>query len=712
MLNPAAPDQHDNINMTLQIPIPDAGKIYKMYSSRLAKLEIFTLEDILYHFPFRYDDFSLVSEIAKIQAGEIVTVRGQVLEIENVYTRNRKKIQKALLTDGSGTVEIVWYNQPYITKYIRTNDTLSVSGKADIFNRKLTFTSPEYEIISNQTAQTLHTGRLVPVYPETKGVTSKWLRRQVFKLLNEHQSEIHEYMPDLLLKKYKYEDLISCLWHIHFPESIEQSDQARERMGFDELLLIQIKAQQRRAAWEKQIKGTPFIVKKYQNKLDEFESSLPFSLTNAQKHAITQVLEDIKKEQPMNRLVQGDVGSGKTIVGTYIMYLAHLNGFQSVMMAPTEILAEQHYATIKKFLEPFGMKVALVTGSKKLKNKRHPELVSGPPAKGKEMLKSTEDDREFDVLIGTHAVLNEKISFKNLGLVVIDEQQRFGVEQRSIIRDKGKNPHFLTMTATPIPRTVALTMYGDLDISYIAEMPKGRKQIKTWLVPPEKRDGAYGWIRKQVTELHSQIFIICPFIEESENMSTVKAAKVEFERLQHEVFPDLKLGMLHGKLKGKEKDQVLEDFRNKNFDILVATPVVEVGIDIPNATVIQIEASERFGLAQLHQLRGRVGRGDKQSYCLLFTETKSPITMQRLKSMETTHSGAELAEIDLKLRGPGDVFGTAQSGTPKLKIASFADFDLVERTKYEAKNLFEHLPSYPQLQDKVESISVKKVSPD
>ncbi len=728
-------------DMTLQTPIDQAGKIYKMYSGRLAKLEIFTLEDILYHFPFRYDDFSLVSEIAKIQAGEIVTVRGQVLEIENVYTRNRKKIQKALLTDGTGSVEIVWYNQPYITKYIRTNDTISVSGKADIFNKKLTFTSPEYEIISNQTAQTLHTGRLVPVYPETKGVTSKWLRRQVFKLLQEYGSEIHEYMPESLLKKYHYDDLISCLWHIHFPESIEQSDQARERMGFDELLLIQIKAQQRRAEWEKQIKGTPFIVEKYQHKLDEFESSLPFSLTNAQKHAINQVLVDITKEQPMNRLVQGDVGSGKTIVGTYIMYLAHLNGFQSVMMAPTEILAEQHYATIKKFLEPFGMKVALVTGSKKLqknshtshpgeaktasypeghrhaavasigskvasKSKRDP--IPARPAGGA----SLQDDKLFDVLIGTHAVLNEKITFKNLGLVVIDEQQRFGVEQRSIIRDKGKNPHFLTMTATPIPRTVALTMYGDLDISYISEMPKGRKQIKTWLVPPEKRDGAYGWIRKQVAELHSQVFIICPFIEESENMSTVKAAKVEFERLQHEVFPDLKLGMLHGKLKGKEKDQVLEDFRNKTFDILVATPVVEVGIDIPNATVIQIEASERFGLAQLHQLRGRVGRGDKQSYCLLFTETKSPITMQRLKSMETTHSGAELAEIDLKLRGPGDVFGTAQSGTPKLKIASFADFDLVERTKYEAKNLFDSLSSYPQLQDKVELISVKKVSPD
>jgi ATP-dependent DNA helicase RecG len=369
-------------------------------------------------------------------------------------------------------------------------------------------------------------------------------------------------------------------------------------------------------------------------------------------------------------------------------------------------------------MEPFGINVALVTGSKKLKKqttKRHPELVSGSITKKKELLKRVQHDEvveDFDILVGTHAVLSEKIKFRKLGLVVIDEQQRFGVEQRSIIRDKGNNPHFLTMTATPIPRTVALTMYGDLDISYISEMPKGRKQIKTWLVPPEKRDGAYGWIRQQIQEFDSQIFIICPFIEESENNTTIKAAKVEFERLQKDVFPDLKLGMLHGKLKGKEKDQVLDDFRNKRFDILVATPVVEVGIDIPNATVIMIEASERFGLAQLHQLRGRVGRGDKQSYCLLFTETQSPVTMQRLKSMETTHSGAELAEIDLKLRGPGDIFGTSQSGTPKLKIASFSDFDMVERTKYEAQNLFDKLEKYPQLKEKVEEINIKKVSPD
>jgi ATP-dependent DNA helicase RecG len=317
-----------------------------------------------------------------------------------------------------------------------------------------------------------------------------------------------------------------------------------------------------------------------------------------------------------------------------------------------------------------------------------------------------------DILVGTHAVLSDKVKFDRLGFIAIDEQQRFGVEQRGIIRQKGNNPHLLTMTATPIPRTVALTMYGDLDLSYLNEMPHGRKTIKTWLVPPEKRAGAYDWIRKQVKETDSQIFIICPFIEQSENMQTVKAASKEYERLRIEVFPDLKLGLLHGKLKAKEKEHILQEFREKKFDILVATPVVEVGIDIPNATVIMIEASERFGLAQLHQLRGRVGRGDKQSYCLLFTDSRSAMNAQRLKGMETIYSGAELAELDLRLRGPGNLYGTAQHGVPKLKVASFSDTELIQKAKRAADELFPQLSSYPELEEKVNEVTLKTVSPD
>lgn len=681
-----------------------------MYSSRLEKLGIYSLEDFLYHIPFRYDDFSLVSKISAIQPGEIVTVKGQVKSIKNIYTKYGKNIQKAEVADETGSIEIVWFNQTYLTKNIKTGDFISLSGKIDFFNRKSTFISPEYELI-NDTNKQLHTGRLIPVYPETKGVSSKWLRKQVHTLLTEFKSEIKDFLPRNILEKYNYLDLYDAFSQIHFPDNINKANQARERLAFNELFLIQLKSKIRKKEWEKELLGFKFSVKEYKYQLEKTIKSLPFKLTQSQTQVLNEVLNDLTHEKPMNRLLQGDVGSGKTIIGILAIYLAHLNGFQSVIMAPTEILAEQHFNTVKKFLSPLGLKIALTTGSKKigfkkqdLRNKNKTELTENSYILNQES--------SFDVLIGTHAVLSERIKFKKLGLVIIDEQQRFGVEQRSIIRQKGNNPHFLTMTATPIPRTVALTMYGDLDISYLTDMPKGRKQIKTWLVPTEKRDSAYVWMRKEILKLKSQIFIICPFIEESESMQSVKAAKVEFERLKTEVFPDLKLNILHGKQKAKEKEQILSDFREKKFDILVATPVVEVGIDIPNATVIVIEAAERFGLAQLHQMRGRVGRGGKQSYCLLFTESPSIHTVTRLKTMESNNNGADLAELDLKLRGPGDVFGTAQSGLPKLKIANFSDFSLIQKTKYEAEHISESLSNFPKLQEKLNDLTLTKVSPD
>ncbi len=714
----------------LQTSLTRASRIYKMYSSRLEKLGIFTLNDFLWHLPFRYDDFSLISKIAQIQAGEAVTIHGQVISIKNIFTKYGKKIQKAIISDDTGSIEVVWYNQTFLTKYIHVNDQISLSGKADLFNNKVVLTSPDFEIISeNQPINPneslhLHTGRLVPIYPETKGVSSKWLRKQIHSLLKELKDEIQDFMPDAIISKYSYPKLNDALSQIHFPESLEKAERARERLAFDELFLLQLKSKRRRVDWDKNLKGYPLSVDKYQKEINKFIESIPFTLTTSQTKAIHEILRDMMKEKPMNRLLQGDVGSGKTIVGIYAIYIAYLNGFQSVLMAPTEILAEQHYLTIKKFLEPFGVKIALATSSKKegfkkqdsrSKNavhNRHPELVSGSQNNINKMLKQVQHDNYFDVLIGTHAVLNEKIKFNKLGLVIIDEQQRFGVEQRSSIRGKGVDPHFLTMTATPIPRTVALTMYGDLDISYLNELPSGRKRIKTWLIPQEKRDASYDWIKKQIKELRSQVFIICPFIEESENMQTIKAAKVEFERLKMEIFPDLRLEMLHGKLKGKEKDQILSDFREKKFDILVATPVVEVGIDIPNATVILIEAAERFGLSQLHQLRGRVGRSDKQSYCLLFSETKAVQSITRLKALEIKHIGSELAELDLKLRGPGDIFGTTQSGLPKLKAASFSDFSLIKKARYEAEQIFSNLSIYPLLEEKLSDLTNAKVSPD
>src|SRR5680860_216136 len=487
--------------MDLNSSVNKASRLYKMYAKRLEKLGIYTFKDFLYHVPFRYDDFSLISKIGSVQAGETVTIRGEIIEISNEYTRRFKKIQKAKVKDKSGEINVIWFNQPYLLKTIRRGDTVSLSGKIE---------------------------------------------------------------------------------KIHFPKDHLESEEARKRLSFDELFLMQLQVIKRKTEWSKNIKGFSFKVKENKEKIDDFISSLPFKLTNAQEKVLSEIYLDLGKEKPMNRLLEGDVGSGKTVVSAITMYIAYLNNFQSVLMAPTEILASQHFNTLNNFFSPLGIKVVLVTGNKKI----------------------SIQDLDFSILVGTHAVLSDKIDYKNLGLVIIDEQQRFGVEQRALIRKKGNNPHFLTMTATPIPRTIALSMYGDLDLSVIDEMPIGRKRVKTWLTPHHKRKDAYKWIEEEIKTNKIQVFVICPFIEESETMTTVKAATKELEILKKQIFPNLKLDILHGKLKAKEKEEVLNNFKNKKFDILVATPVVEVGIDVPNATIILIEAADRFGLSQLHQLRG------------------------------------------------------------------------------------------------------------
>jgi len=678
-----------------------------MYASKLPKLELYTVGDLIYHIPHRYDNFTIISPIGEVQSGEIVTIQGKITAFKNQYTRSRVTLQKATLADETGEIELVWFNQPFLSRVIKVGDTMSIAGNVEGSIHRLTLKPSEYEVIS-EGEETIHTGRLVPIYSQTTGITSKWLRKQIYSLLHELRGTITDFLPDHLRERYQLLPLEEALWKIHFPSSLEEAEKARERLAFDELFLMQTKALERRKIWETETHGAAFSVTNHQANIEKLKKSLPFELTHAQQKALDAIFVDVAKTQPMNRLVQGDVGSGKTIVAGISMYLAHLNGFQSVLMAPTEILAQQHYKTISTLLAPFGVTVDLVTSSQNsIKNK----VVSSKKDE-KNKLDTGYTLHDTDILIGTHAVLSEKISFTNLGLVVIDEQQRFGVAQRGIIRNKGNNPHLLTMTATPIPRTVALTMYGDLDLSYLDEMPKGRKVIKTWFVPPEKRDGAYEWIEKEIKDLDSQAFIICPFIEESESNITVKAATKEFERLAIDVFPHLKLGMLHGRQKAKEKEQVLNDFKEKKFEILVATPVVEVGIDIPNATVIMIEAADRFGLAQLHQLRGRVGRGDKQSYCLLFSESTSQKTSERLHAMERTNIGAELSELDLRLRGPGDIYGTSQHGAVRLKVASFSDFDLIEKAKAAAVDTFEKITTYPLLKKRLDEVKISDVSPD
>jgi len=696
--------------MELHTPITEAGRLFQMRAGLLENLDIKTIKDLIFHIPHRYDDFTIISKIAQVQAGETVTIQGEVLEIKNEYLRGGRKLQKGKIQDETGSIAVSWFNQPFIPKVLSVGQHVSLSGRVGEFAHKPTLESPEYEVLLENTPP-LHTGRLVPIYPETKGLSSKWLRRQIYNLLSASEEKLSEYLPDDILITHQLLQLKDALWQVHFPISYEQVAKARERLAFEELFFLQLAATHRRTLWKTQTKGNALNVKTFEKDIQNLKDSLPFTLTGAQEKALLDIFSDMSSPQPMNRLLEGDVGSGKTVVSAIAMYLTHLNGYQSVLMAPTEILAQQHYATIQNLLAPFKLNIHLITGSIKSQVTNPSPLGEAGKSQTKTKILNTKYQIP-DILIGTHAVLSKNVTFKNLGLVVIDEQQRFGVEQRSILRSKGIQPHLLTMTATPIPRTVALTLYGDLDLSFLDEMPIGRMKIKTWVVPEEKRDAGYTWIKKQIKETDSQIFVICPFIEASETMTTIKAASKEYERLKKDVFQGFKLGLLHGRMKGKEKDAVLSDFKNKKYDILVATPVVEVGIDVANATIIVIEAAERFGLAQLHQLRGRVGRGNKQSYCLLYTDNPSATTLQRLKAMETMHNGASLAEIDYKLRGPGELYGTSQHGRLKLKIASFGDTDLMVKTKKEAEKIYPDLVNYPTLLSYITSIEEKQISPD
>lgn len=645
----------------------------------LKKLGVETVKDLLYYIPFRYDDFSLISPINHVQPGETVTVKGTITAFHNAFTKSGKKLQEVKVSDETGTLDIIWFNQPFLVRVLPVGTNVRLAGKIDWFGHKLVMSSPSYEVTGpGPVSESLHTGRLVPIYPETEGISSKWLRGRIAFALEQVLVSIVDALPDFGLMP-----LPQAIQTVHFPQTKDQAEAARRRLAFDELFFLQLRAWEERHIWENSKRSYPNRIEK--NEVTKLKNSLPFTLTDDQNTATHEILTDLTRAYPMNRLLEGDVGAGKTVVAMIAMYVAHLNGLQSVLMAPTQILAEQHYATIKGFLEPLGVQIGLVTGSTKSDTK--------------------------DILIGTHALLSKNITFNRLGLVVIDEQQRFGVLQRSALEKvtkRGKTPHLLTMTATPIPRTVARTMMGNLDLSILATIPDGRKKVKTWVVPNEKREKSYPWITAQIKETGGQVFVICPLIEESETMLTVKSAKAEYERLVS-LFPGLSLGLLHGRMKPKEKNTVLDEFRQGNTQILVATPVVEVGIDIQNATIMVIEAAERFGLSQLHQLRGRVGRGELQSYCLLFTEQEDEQTLTRLKAMETTHSGPILAEIDLKLRGPGDLFGTRQHGITDLHIARWTDASLIAETGSAVKELVSRDPSltaFPLLREKLRESTI------
>ncbi len=671
--------------MDLQTSLSSLPGIGPYFGKKMEKLELFTLRDLIFHFPFRYDDYSVIKKAAEAQIGEIVTLQGEIWSIKNIYTRYGKILTQAIFNDGTSPVTLTWFNQSYLTKSISTGDKLQISGKLAKYKNKLSIMVPQWEKMTE--GKGIHTGRLVPVYPESSGVTSKSLRTKIDKYLNLVLNKIPDPLPDkirgnmLILK--------DALAKIHFPKNQDEIRLARERLGFDELFYVFLATQKARLNWREKPLVNQWVVKKAD--IDKFSKSLPFKLTKSQKKVIDEIIGDLKKDYPMNRLLQGEVGSGKTVVAGLFIYLASLNDFSCFLMAPTEILAWQHCETLTRLLEPFGITVGLYTGSKKFTKSQ----ITSP-----------------NVIIGTHALLSDKLTAQNVGLVIIDEQHRFGVDQRTRLRQKGPAPHFLTMTATPIPRTVALTLYGDLDLSIIDELPKGRQKVKTYVVPEEKRAASYNFIAKHIIA-GEQAYVITPLIDESETFVSVKAAKKELEKL-NSIFPKFNLGLLHGRMKSAEKEDVINKFRSNEIHILVSTSVVEVGMDIPNATIMVIEGAERYGLAQLHQLRGRIGRGSKQSFCLLYASDTAASDRQRLKIMEKTFDGLKLAELDLKIRGGGAIFSTAQHGRFEFKIARLSNLPLIEKTKQAAATILAEnlkLDKYPALQAQLQRLA-KDVMPD
>ena len=664
----------------LDSPVTALVGIGPRQAAKLARLGVRTIRDLLYLFPRRYNDFSSLKTINQLRYGEEVTVIGTIWETKTRETRKGVVLVTSIIADGTGTIQATWFNQPHLAKSLRPGRQIVLSGKVDEYLGRLVFQSPEWEPLE---AELIHTARLVPVYPLTKGISARWLRRLMKRTVDYWSKRSPDHLPAQIRRRAGLVDLETALSQIHFPDDKESLAQARRRLCFDEFFLIQLGVLRQRHIWRSQ-PGKAIAID--EELLRSFVESLPFQLTKAQERVLREIVDDLRKPQPMSRLLQGDVGSGKTVVATAAMLLTVASGYQAVMMAPTEILAEQHYKTITELLEsigdkghvpyPLSLNIRLLTGSLKPSEKEEirREIAAG----------------EVDIVIGTHALIQEEVEFRNLGLAVIDEQHRFGVRQRAALRQKGYNPHVLVMSATPIPRTLALTIYGDLDISVIDELPPGWKEIKTkWLMPRE-RERAYSFVRSQI-EKGRQAFIICPLIEESEKVEA-KAAVEEYERLRKEVFPDLRLGLLHGRMKAEEKEAVMAAFKRGELDILVSTPVVEVGIDVPNATVMLIEGADRFGLAQLHQFRGRVRRGKHQSYCLLLAESPSAEGQERLRAIESIQDGFALAEKDLELRGPGEFFGTRQSGLPDLKLARLSDVRILEQARAEAQALFREDP--------------------
>lgn len=648
----------------------------------LNKLGIYTALDLLFYFPRKHIDYSNRTLIKNLKVDTNTTIFGYIKSVQSFVTRTNLSVLKVKIADESGSLDLNFFyakaNRHMLERYKSqfpkgTGIMASGTVKLNSFDGRLTLDKPQYSIMSGDfleagLSNNLNLGRIVPIYPLNENINIKTLRRAIFNTIELFKEKIPTVLPEYLIKKYDLLEKKVAVEQIHFPTSMEMLERARFTLVFEELFLIQLKLANLREENRKN-KNVVSLEINEKGLTKKFIENLPFELTGAQKNAINDILNDLNSGEPMQRLLQGDVGSGKTVVATIMLLAAVENGYQGVMMAPTEILAQQHYNNLIQWLTPMGLGVGLFLGSnsKKVRGKIEKDLKNG----------------QTHIAVGTHALIQENVEFGNLGAIVIDEQHRFGVKQRTLLKNKAQSPQMLTMTATPIPRTLALTVHGDLDLTIIDELPKGRKPIKTTLITQSNHKEAYKLIIDEV-EKGRQAYVVYPLIDESETLSA-KAATIEAEKFQNEIFPQYKIGLLHGKLKNEEKEQVMSDFKNNKYDILVSTTVVEVGVDVPNATVMLIENAERFGLSQLHQLRGRVGRSDLQSYCIISTSTKSQETRERLEIMTQTNDGFVIAEKDLQIRGPGEFLGVRQSGLPDLIISDLVkDAKILELARYEA----------------------------
>lgn len=661
--------------VSLNSKIEEINAVAKKISPKLKKLGVERVEELLGYWPFRWEDWSRVKKIAEVEANTTATIKGQIELIQNKRSEWKKRlITEAIIDDEGEKIKAVWFHQPYLVKNLSQGDWVYLSGKVELRSDGLQFIHPQYERLSRYKQGTMHTARIVPIYPLTRSLTAKQLRyvmSQAIKLAERAK----EWLPQEILTKNSLSGLGWAIKQMHFPDSQNHLNRALERVKFDELFLIQLRA---RLAKESLERAKANRIEFRETETKEFVESLPFKLTSAQKITGWEILKGLDRDKPMNRLLEGDVGSGKTLVAGLAIFNVILNKYQTAYMAPTEILSRQHFGTLGELFKKWPIKIGLLTAAEQAMVNKGKKRAS----KKAEMHKMIGEGK-LDLVIGTQALIQDKVEFKNLALVIVDEQHRFGVEQRKRLKNKGdggKIVHLLSMTATPIPRSLALTVYGDLDLSVIDEMPLGRKKIITQIVAPERRADKYQFVLERI-KAGEQVFVICPLIDPSDKLG-VKAVKDEYEKLDKKIFPNIPMGLMHGKLKAKDKEKVMSDFLEKKTKILVSTPVIEVGIDVANATVMLIESAERFGLAQLHQFRGRVGRSEQQSYCFLYTESDSAETMRRLDAVVKSDDGFKLAEADLEFRGPGEVYGVRQSGyRDELKVAKLTDYITIKKSK-------------------------------